>query len=229
MSLQHWTLQTDDDGIAWLRLDKADSSANVLSTDVMTELDSVIDKLATAAPRGLVLYSGKHNGFVMGADINEFASIDTPERAYEVTRQGQQLFDKIEALPFPTVAAINGFAMGGGLELVMALDYRLALASPKRTLGLPEVKLGLHPGFGGTVRAVQICGVRPAMQLMLTGSPITVDKGRRIGLIDRIGLPVSMSCMAGRTPQICTARTVPPKPGCRPSWTSGNPRIGFLF
>ena len=186
MSSQHWTMETDDDSIAWLRIDKADANANVLSTEVMAELNAVIDSVAATPPRGLVVYSGKHNGFIMGADINEFTSIDTPERAYEVTRLGQQIFDKIERLSCPTVAAINGFAMGGGLELVMAFDYRLALASDKRVLGLPEVKLGLHPGFGGTVRAVQICGVRPAMQLMLTGNPITVDKGRRIGLIDRI-------------------------------------------
>ena len=184
--MQHWTSETDSDGIVWFRLDKADSSANVLSTDVMGELNTLVDGLQANIPRGLVIYSGKQNGFVMGADINEFTSIDTPERAYEVTRLGQQLFDKIEALSCPTVAAINGFAMGGGLELVMSLDYRLALASKKRILGLPEVKLGLHPGFGGTVRAVQICGVRPAMQLMLTGNPITVDKGRKIGLIDRV-------------------------------------------
>lgn len=184
--MQHWTSETDSDGIVWLRLDKADSSANVLSNDVMTELNTCVDSLQGKTPRGLVIFSGKHSGFVMGADINEFTSVDTPELAYKVTRLGQQLFDKIEALDCPTVAAINGFAMGGGLELVMALDYRLALASDKRVLGLPEVKLGLHPGFGGTVRAVQICGVRPAMQLMLTGNPITVDKGRKIGLIDRI-------------------------------------------
>ncbi len=184
--MQHWTTQTDNDGIVWLRLDKADSSANVLSTEVMTELNAVVDTFQASVPRGIVLFSGKQNGFVMGADINEFTSVDSPDKAYEVTRLGQQIFNKIEALQCPTVAAINGFAMGGGLELVMALDYRLALASKKRILGLPEVKLGLHPGFGGTVRAVQICGVRPAMQLMLTGNPITVDKGRKIGLIDRI-------------------------------------------
>ena len=186
MELQHWTLQTDDDGIAWLCIDKADSNANVLSNDVMMELDSVIDSLQISVPKGLVIHSGKRNGFIMGADINEFTSVDTPELAYEVTRLGQRLFNKIEALNCPTVAAINGFAMGGGLELVMAFDYRIAHASKKKVLGLPEVKLGLHPGFGGTVRAVQICGVRPGMQLMLTGNPITVDKGRRIGLVDRI-------------------------------------------
>lgn len=186
MELQHWAVESDEDGIAWLRIDKAESSANVLSSEVMTELNSVIDSMQTVTPRGLVIHSGKHNGFIMGADIKEFTSVDTPELAYEVTRLGQKIFDKIESLGCPTVAAINGFAMGGGLELVMACDYRLALASDKKVLGLPEVKLGLHPGFGGTVRAVQICGVRPAMQLMLTGNPITVGKGYRIGLIDRI-------------------------------------------
>ena len=97
MDLQHWALDADDEGIAWLRLDKADSSANVLSTEVMTELDSVIDTLAARAPKGLVIYSGKHNGFIMGADINEFTSVETSERAYEVTRLGQKLFDKIVA------------------------------------------------------------------------------------------------------------------------------------
>jgi 3-hydroxyacyl-CoA dehydrogenase/enoyl-CoA hydratase/3-hydroxybutyryl-CoA epimerase len=186
VDLQHWALETDDAGIAWLRIDKADSSANVLSTEVMTELNSVIDTLHTKTPRGLVLYSGKANGFIMGADINEFTAVDSIELAYEVTRQGQLLFDKIESLGCPTVAALNGFTMGGGLELAMSFDYRLGLAGTKKVLGLPEVKLGLHPGFGGTVRAVQICGVRPAMQIMLTGNPITIEKGRRIGLIDRI-------------------------------------------
>jgi 3-hydroxyacyl-CoA dehydrogenase/enoyl-CoA hydratase/3-hydroxybutyryl-CoA epimerase len=186
LELQHWSLDSDADGIAWLRIDKADASANVLSTGVMTELNTVVDGLCASPPRGLVVYSGKHNGFIMGADINEFTGVDTPERAYEVTRLGQQIFDKIENMACPTVVAINGFAMGGGLELAMSFDYRIALASKKKILGLPEVKLGLHPGFGGTVRAIRICGVQPGMQLMLTGNPITVDKGRRIGLVDRI-------------------------------------------
>jgi 3-hydroxyacyl-CoA dehydrogenase/enoyl-CoA hydratase/3-hydroxybutyryl-CoA epimerase len=186
MELKNWKLETDDNGIAWLCIDKADSSANVLSTEVMTELNTVLTELQRATPKGLVIYSGKKNGFIMGADINEFTSVDSPELAYEITRQGQLVFDKIEALACPTVAAINGFAMGGGLELVMAADYRLAFSGTKKILGLPEVNLGLHPGFGGTVRAVQICGVRPAMQLMLGGKPISADKGRQIGLVDKI-------------------------------------------
>ncbi len=186
MDSQNWIVETDDDEVVWLQLDKANSNANVLSNDVMNELNDIVEPFVTVPPRGLVIYSGKRSGFVMGADINEFTSVDTAELAYKVTRLGQRLFDKIESLGCPTVAALNGLTLGGGLELAMACDYRLALASDTPVLGLPEVKLGLHPGFGGTVRAVQICGVRPGMQLMLTGKSITVDKGRRIGLIDRI-------------------------------------------
>lgn len=183
---QHWKTKTDDDGIVWLGIDKADGSANVLSSEVLQELAEILEPYETNPPRGLILYSEKPGSFVMGADITEFVDIDTPERAYELVRLGQQLMDRVENLRCPTVAVINGFCLGGGLELVMACDYRLALAGDKRVLGLPEVKLGLHPGFGGTVRAVQICGVRAAMPLMLTGSPITVSKGRSIGLIDQV-------------------------------------------
>lgn len=186
MTSQHWTTETDDSGITWICLDKADGNANVLSSEVMLELDTVLKPLEEKPPQGLVIYSGKTSGFIMGADITEFTSITTPERAYEVTRLGQQLFDRIEAMKCPTVSAINGFCLGGGLELAMSTDYRVALANEKAILGLPEVQLGLHPGFGGTVRAIQLCGVRPGMQLMLTGVPVTVEKGRRIGLIDRV-------------------------------------------
>ncbi|MBT8089480.1 MAG: enoyl-CoA hydratase/isomerase family protein [Gammaproteobacteria bacterium] len=183
---QHWKVKTDDDGIVWLGIDKADASANVLSSEVLMELDGVLKPLEANPPRGLILYSEKPGSFVMGADIKEFVGIDTPERAYELVRQGQQLFDRIEDLRCPTVAVINGVCLGGGLELAMACDYRVALAGDQRILGLPEVKLGLHPGFGGTVRIVRICGVRAGMPLMLTGNPITASKGRKIGLVDDI-------------------------------------------
>ena len=187
--LQHWRRETDSDGIVWLCIDKADASANVLSGAVLRELVSVLEQLERDPPRGLVLHSGKRSGFVMGADINEFTSIDSADQAYELIRLGQQVFDRLETLRCPTVAVINGFALGGGLELALACDYRLALHNSKPIIGLPEVQLGLHPGFGGTVRAVQIAGVRAAMQLMLTGKPITVEKALRSRLIDRIGSP----------------------------------------
>jgi 3-hydroxyacyl-CoA dehydrogenase/enoyl-CoA hydratase/3-hydroxybutyryl-CoA epimerase len=186
MTQQHWTSETDANGIAWLCIDKADGGANVLSGDVLNELNAIIEPLAAEPPTGVVIHSGKRNGFVMGADINEFTTIENPDQAYSLIRLGQQVLGRLEALPCPTVAVINGFALGGGLELAMACNYRLALASDKRILGLPEVQLGIHPGFGGTVRAVRIAGVRPAMQLMLTGKPINVAKGRRIGLVDKV-------------------------------------------
>ena len=151
------------------------------SGDVLGQLESELRR------KGLVLHSGKQQRIrIMGADINEFSKVTTAELAYEVTRRGQKLFDQIEALACPTVSAINGFCLGGGLELAMSTDYRLALPNKKPILGLPEVQLGLHPGFGGTVRVIQLCGVRPGMQIMLTGKPITVDKAHRIGLLDCI-------------------------------------------
>lgn len=183
---QHWKTNTDDNQIVWLSIDMADASANVLSSEVMLELDSVLAPLEKNPPRGLVVYSGKKGSFVMGADIKEFVGIENPELAYELVSQGQQLFNRLENLQCPTVAVINGFCLGGGLELAMACDYRVALAGNDRILGLPEVKLGLHPGFGGTVRAIQICGVRAGMPLMLTGNPVTAAKGLKIGLIDKI-------------------------------------------
>ena len=186
MNMIHWKLEIDTDGIGWLMIDKAESSANVLSGEVLQELNDVLGQLESDLPKGLVLHSGKRSGFVMGADINEFVGIETPEQGYELIRLGQGVIDRLEALPCPTVAVINGFALGGGLELALACDYRVALETDRRILGLPEVQLGLHPGFGGTVRAVRIAGVRPAMKLMLSGAPINVKKGRSIGLIDRI-------------------------------------------
>ncbi|MGB5256661.1 MAG: 3-hydroxyacyl-CoA dehydrogenase NAD-binding domain-containing protein [Woeseiaceae bacterium] len=183
---QHWKTLTDDDGIVWLCIDKADASANVLSSAVMLELNDILEPLEKQPPRGLVIHSGKAGSFIMGADINEFVGIDSEQLAYELVSQGQQLFNRIENLKCPSVAVINGVCLGGGLELAMACTYRLVIDSDQRILGLPEVKLGLHPGFGGTVRAVQICGVRAGMPIMLTGNPINPAKGQRIGLVDKI-------------------------------------------
>jgi len=209
-SLRHWRAETDADGITWLCIDKADGSANVLSSDVFNEFTTLIEPIERNPPRGLVIYSGKSNGFVMGADITEFTSIDSEQRAFEVVRLGQAVMDRIEALRCPTVAVINGFALGGGLELAMACDYRLAMPNKKPIIGLPEVQLGLHPGFGGTVRAVQIMGVRAAMQLMLTGQPISVEKASRQGLVDRLVTADNWKQAAKETIASGNARSVAP-------------------
>ncbi len=184
--MEHWSSDIDSDGIAWLCLDKADSSANVLSAPVLGELNEALTAIVDEGAKGLVIYSGKSNGFVMGADIKEFTKIESPDQAYELIRSGQQVIDRVEALPFPSVAVINGFALGGGLELAMACSYRLAFDIDKSIIGLPEVQLGLHPGFGGTVRAVQLAGVRQAMPLMLTGKSIRPSKAKAIGLVDAL-------------------------------------------
>ncbi len=184
--LTHWHYETDDNNIIWLCIDKADGSANVLSGPVLSDLASFLDAAEASPPKGIVVHSGKKSGFIMGADINEFTRIKTKDEAFDLIRLGQQVMDKLEALPCPTVAVLNGFALGGGLELAIACDYRLALENPKPIFGFPEVQLGIHPGFGGTVRSVQISGVRLAMELMLTGKSITASKARRVGLIDRI-------------------------------------------
>jgi len=189
IEFKHWRLETDANGLLWLCLDKADSSVNVLSEAVLLEFDRIISSLENEPPEGIVLHSGKPSGFVMGADINEFTTIETADQGYELIRLGQQLFDRLEALRCPTVAVLNGFALGGGLELAMACTYRIALENPKPVIGLPEVQLGLHPGFGGTVRSVRIAGVRAAMQVMLTGKSIRVDKACAQGFVDRIVTP----------------------------------------
>ena len=184
--LEHWRTETDSSGVLWLAADKAGGGANVLSGPVLRELDTVIGGIADDPPKGVVIYSVKPSGFIMGADINEFTRIETTEQAFELVRLGQQVLDRVEALRCPTVAVIDGYALGGGLELAMACDYRLAVDSDRKTIGLPEVQLGIHPGFGGTVRAVQIAGVTAAMELMLTGKSLTPNKAKSAGLLDRL-------------------------------------------
>src|SRR5690606_11378005 len=146
-----WSSETDSTGIAWLTFDKPDASANTLSRDSLVELGTHIERIAASPPRGVVIRSGKSNGFIAGADIREFTQLASPEQAYELVRAAQKLFDSIESLPCPTVAIINGFALGGGFELALACRYRIGIRSDKFSIGLPEVMLGIHPGFGGTV------------------------------------------------------------------------------
>jgi 3-hydroxyacyl-CoA dehydrogenase / enoyl-CoA hydratase / 3-hydroxybutyryl-CoA epimerase len=186
MSNPAWKMERDGQGIAWLTLDKPETSANTLSQQVMRELDALLQSLARTPPRGVIIKSGKASGFIAGADINEFTTLANAAAGYELTRAGQLTFERLERLPCPTVAAIHGFALGGGLELALACRYRVAVGDERLQLGLPEVQLGIHPGFGGSVRAVRLIGVRPAMQIMLTGRPVRADKAAKIGLVDRL-------------------------------------------
>jgi 3-hydroxyacyl-CoA dehydrogenase / enoyl-CoA hydratase / 3-hydroxybutyryl-CoA epimerase len=181
-----WQVERDGDGIVWLTADKPDTSANVLSSHVLRELDALLDRIASPPPRGLVVLSAKKSGFIAGADIKEFTGITNAESGYRLIHAGQQVFDRLEALPCPTVAAIQGFALGGGLELALACRYRVAVGDERLALGFPEVRLGIHPGFGGTVRSVRLIGVRAAMEMMLTGKSVRADKALRLGLVDQL-------------------------------------------
>jgi 3-hydroxyacyl-CoA dehydrogenase/enoyl-CoA hydratase/3-hydroxybutyryl-CoA epimerase len=181
-----WKVERDADSVVWLTIDKPGTSANVLSSGVLRELDVVLAPLIQAPPRAVIIISGKKSGFIAGADIKEFTAITTIEEGFRLVRGGQEVLNRLEALPCPTVAAIHGFALGGGLELALACRYRVAVNDERLSLGLPEVQLGLNPGFGGTVRSVRLVGVRPAMEMMLTGKPVRADKALRIGLVDKL-------------------------------------------
>jgi 3-hydroxyacyl-CoA dehydrogenase/enoyl-CoA hydratase/3-hydroxybutyryl-CoA epimerase len=179
-------LDVDADNIGWLTLDKPGSSANTLGRAVLDDLQVQVEALERQRLRGLVIRSAKPSGFVLGADINDFTKFSSEAAALELITLGQQICTRIEALRYPSVAALHGFALGGGLELALACRYRIALGDSKLSLGLPEVQLGIHPGFGGTVRTVRLLGVRPAMNLMLTGRPVRAEQALKLGLVDRL-------------------------------------------
>lgn len=184
MSDASWREERDADGIVWLTLDRPGVSVNTLATPVLEELGVIVARLATQVPRGLILRSGKSSGFVLGADVKEFTALTSIEEARALVLRGQGVLAALEALPCPTVALIEGFALGGGLELALACRYRVALEDDRLALGLPEVLLGIHPGFGGTVRAVRILGAAVALDLMLTGRSIRGRKAKTLGLVD---------------------------------------------
>ena len=180
---KNWKVEHDDTGIAWLHLDVEKNSTNILSETVITELEQIITELMENIPTGVVILSDKENGFIAGADINEFTTFDSEQNALEHIQRAHLIFSNIENLPCPTVALIHGFCLGGGMELALACDYRIAEEESSR-LGLPEVKLGIHPGFGGSVRSIEKMGPLSALDLMLTGRAIKARQAKRSRLID---------------------------------------------
>jgi 3-hydroxyacyl-CoA dehydrogenase/enoyl-CoA hydratase/3-hydroxybutyryl-CoA epimerase len=187
MSAAHaaWHLEVSDD-IAMLTLDVPEQSANTLSQEVLLEFDRRLIELESRALRGLMICSAKTSGFIAGADVREFQKISDPARAAELARAGQHVFNRLARLPYPTVAVIHGFCLGGGLELALACRYRIARDDAATRLGLPEVKLGIHPGFAGTVRLPPLIGHLPALDLMLSGRTVGAKAARRLGLVDEV-------------------------------------------
>lgn len=181
---RHWRWDQDSQGIVWLYADNADAGVNVLSATVLKEFDATLDQIQSLAPRGLVILSAKRSGFIAGADIKEFTPLADEREAVQFIRRGQNALDKLEALPFPTVALIHGFCLGGGYELALACRYRIADDGETTKIGLPEVQLGIHPGFGGTVRLPALIGAPAAMDVILTGRSFTARNAARMGMID---------------------------------------------
>jgi enoyl-CoA hydratase len=183
MSYAHILFDVDERGIALVTVNRPDK-LNALSAAVVADLKSAFERVATdPAIRAAIVTGAGPKAFVAGADINELAVL-TPTAGREHALTGQHVFDVIENLGKPVIAAINGFALGGGCELAMACTLRIAADTAR--LGQPEVALGLIPGYAGTQRLPRLVGKGRAMEMMLTGAPITAEDALRIGLVHRV-------------------------------------------
>jgi 3-hydroxyacyl-CoA dehydrogenase / enoyl-CoA hydratase / 3-hydroxybutyryl-CoA epimerase len=181
---RNFKLTRDDDGIAWLLFEREGASANTLSSDLIEELDAVLAALESQRPTGLVIRSAKTSGFIAGADVNEFRGAGDPWPVEVAIGRAHAVIDRLEGLKIPTVAVIHGFCLGGGLEVALACQSRIAIDGAR--FGFPEVMLGLHPGLGGTVRFTRLVNPLQAMTLMLTGKTIDARKAKSLGLVDAV-------------------------------------------
>ena len=207
MALRHWKLERDADGLAWATLDVADASTNTLGAAVMLELASLLDELDRQPPKGLVIRSGKAAGFIAGADIDEFSRIDSPAAARALVERGWNLFNRLAALPYPTLALVRGHCLGGGVELALACRYRIAVDEPATRMALPEVMLGIYPAWGGMLRLPRLIGPAAALDLMLTGKGVDARKAKRLGFADDCVPPrvmdsaARLTLLSGRAPR----------------------------
>jgi 3-hydroxyacyl-CoA dehydrogenase/enoyl-CoA hydratase/3-hydroxybutyryl-CoA epimerase len=178
----HW--ETDKDGLAWLTFDKQGESTNTFSREALEQLSSCLDEIKKASPKGLVIRSAKEN-FIAGADVEEFTRFKSPEEALGFVRLGWDVLQKLRDLPFPTTAMVNGFCMGGGVELALACRYRVALDDPKTRFALPEVMLGIMPAWHGVQWLPKLVGPAAAFDMLLTGKAVDARRAKRIGLVDQ--------------------------------------------
>ncbi len=181
---ENWKVEIDANNIAWLHFDKPGTSANLLSQSAIEQLDNIIKGFEQDLPTAVIILSDKKDSFIFGADIKEFTALDNKEQALAFMHNGHNLMDRIEALSCPTVSMVHGLCFGGGTELSLACDYIVASDDRKTKIGLPEIKLGIHPGYGGTARSIERCGPLAAMGIMLTGRALSARAAKKIRLID---------------------------------------------
>ncbi len=179
-----FTFDVGDDGLGVLTFDLPGEKVNKLSREVFAELSEILARMQREPRlRGLLVRSGKPDVFVAGADLKDFTRIGS-EDLRPLVERGQAIFEQIAGLPWPTIAAIGGVCLGGGTELALACDYRLMSDAPKARIGLPEVRLGIYPAWGGCTRLPKLVGLQAALDLILTGKQLDARRARRIGLVD---------------------------------------------
>ncbi len=181
---KHWRYEQDRQGLIWLTFDKQGESTNTFSREALEDFDAALDAIRDLKPKGLVIRSGK-DSFIAGADVEEFTRFASPEEALAFVKLGWDVFERLSRLPFPTTALINGFCMGGGLELALACRYRVALDDPKTRLAFPEVMLGIVPAWHGVQWLPKVVGPAAAMDMLLTGKALDARRAKRIGLVDQ--------------------------------------------
>src|SRR6267378_3697732 len=181
--LKHWRWEIDRDRLAWLTFDKQGESANTFSRQALEELRGALRAIGAEQPKGLVIRSAKDN-FIAGADVEEFTRFKSPQEAMAFVRLGWDVFQELSELPFPTTAMVNGFCMGGGVELALACRYRVALDDPKTRFALPEVMLGIMPAWHGVQWLPKLVGPAAAFDMLLTGKSVDARRAKRIGLVD---------------------------------------------
>src|SRR5258706_13901172 len=184
MMIKHWRRETDASGLAWLTFDKQGESANTFSRQALEELSASLKEIAATSPRGLIIRSAK-DSFIAGADVEEFTRFKSPQEAMSFVKLGWDVFQELHDLPFPTTAMVNGFCMGGGVELALACRYRVALDDPKTRFALPEVMLGIMPAWHGVQWLPQLVGPAAAFDMLLTGKSVDAKRAKRIGLVDQ--------------------------------------------
>ena len=189
LRFNHWKTSEDDAGVVTLTLDRANSSVNAISGAVLDELEQIVERLGIEKPAGVIIHSGKASGFAVGADIKEFVDYAKHDTVLENIEHGQRVFELLARLRCPTVAAIHGACMGGGTELILACRQRIAADDEKTRIALPEVMLGIHPGWGGTARLPRLIGATEALPIMLTGRPLSARRALSLGVVDRLARP----------------------------------------
>jgi 3-hydroxyacyl-CoA dehydrogenase/enoyl-CoA hydratase/3-hydroxybutyryl-CoA epimerase len=184
MDMDAIRLEIDGDGIGWIVLDDPNEKVNLLNPITAGQLDRILDGLALKKPKAVIFISGKPDVFIAGADIKVLARIESAGHGAELSRAGHKIFNKIEELGVPTVAAIHGACLGGGCELALACKFRVATDDRKTQIGLPETQLGIIPGWGGTQRLPRLIGLQAALGIVVPGKSVEAVKALKIGLVD---------------------------------------------